>query len=377
MNMKKKSGVKKWFIFLFIAFIFPLITLIGPSRLREGILRHLTYKVIAGKLTDGITSDREKALRVFHYVHQHLYTPPSSKPAGKSILEVLTRNIAWCDQQADILAVLARKFWVNGGWVALYGFDEISHHSVCVLDIDDKYRMFDPMNGYVFFTKENEIATLKDIQDKNKKLKSEQFQAMQSLRGDDVFKYFKLYEPAYKWDVHIPRTPIWLKYIDYYYDIFGDAFLVLFQELYFKVTDTDLFRKARLKHLSFRFESAITDYTYIIKNECAIQSGILLIDYKSITKDIMKAEAMFFRGQAYWDMRNYNKCIISLQEFIKEFPDNRWERLTYFYLGDCYEKLGESGKAKAFYSRSVMGPRAPRTPAPARLMELSEKIKKH
>ena len=347
--------------------------MIGPSRLREGVLRQLTYKVIASKLTDGITSDREKALKVFWYVNEHLYTPPSSKPAGKSILDVLIRNVAWCDQQSDTLAVLARRFYVNGGWVALFGYDKVSHHSVCVLNINGKYGMFDPMNGYVFITKENDIATLQDIQEQKKQLQSEQYKAMLSLKGGGVSKYFKLYEPRYKWDIHIPRTPIWLKYIDYYYNIFGDNFLMLFQELYFKVAGTDLFSKARIKHLSFRFESAIEDYNEIIRNTDVIQPEFLLIDYNSITSDILKSEAMFFRGQAYWDMKKYDKCITSLQELCKKFPNNRWKGLAYFYLGDCYEKLGEIEKAKSFYYNSTIGPRAARTPAPTRLMKLSEK----
>ena len=374
--MKRILGMKRWLIVLLIVFMFPFISLIGPSRLREGILRQLTYKVIASKLTDGITSDKEKALRIFRYVHQHLYTPPSSKPAGKSILDVLVRNIAWCDQQSDTLAVLARRFFVNGGWVALYGYDNVSHHSVCVLDIEGKYRMFDPMNGYIFLTEDNDIATLQDIQNRPGLLKSEQFQAIQSFTGNGASNYFKLYEPRYKWEIHIPSTPIWLKYIDYYYDIFGDAFLVLFQDLYFKAAGVDLFLKARLKHLSFRYESAIEDYTDIIRNEDIIQSDILLIDFNGATKEIIKAEAMFFRGQAYWDMGECYKCIESLQEFHKNFPNNRWKGLSYFYLGDCYEKLEEFEKAEAFYSKAIIGPRAPRTPAPARLMKLSEKLKK-
>lgn len=334
------------------------------------MLRQLTYKVIASKLTEGIESDREKALNIFRYVHQHLYAPPKSKPAGKSILEVLTRNIAWCDQQSDIMAVLSRRFWVGGGYVTLYGYDHISHHTVCVLKLDGKYRMFDPLHGYIFYTKNGEIATLEDIQEKNRELQSGQFEAWHRLTGDVAYDYFKLYEPKYKWDMHIPGTPIWLKYVDYYYDIFGDPFLALFQELYFRVENTPLFLRARLKHLVYRFESAIEDYTEIIKSGRIIQSEILLIDYDRVTEDILKAEAMFFRGQAYWDMKAYEKCIVSLTEFLRDYPNNRWNELAFYYLGDCYEKIGEFNKARTFYSK-ISKAKIHLTPAVLRLMKLS------
>jgi hypothetical protein len=151
--MKKRYIVIATLFFLLLVFVPPLSLLLGPTTLREYANRELLYKVIAKKVTKDAINEKEKALKLFNYLHNHLYTPMRSRPADVNQLHHLVRNVAWCDSQAGTLVALAKKVNIRGGWVGLYGYDEVSHHSTSVLHIDGKYRMLDPTTGYVFFLK--------------------------------------------------------------------------------------------------------------------------------------------------------------------------------------------------------------------------------
>jgi len=362
----KKRYIAIAMFFLLLVFIPPLSLLLGPTTLREYANRELVYKVIADKVTKNASNDNEKVLKLFNYLHNHLYTPMRSRPADVNQLHHLVRNVAWCDSQAGTLVVLAKKVNIKGGWVGLCGYEEASHHSTSVLHIEGKFRMLDPFYGYVFITKDNDIATLEDIRTSQTMLSSEQYKAMQMIGSERLNKvlgidrlkyYFKLYEPTHSWKIHLLE---WSGYkrklvsmvVDTYYGIFGYLFLVPFQEMYFRVADTGPFLQARLKHLSFRFKFAINDYDNIMKNEDLVKdSEILLIDYKNISTEIIRSEMMFFKGQALWDMKDYNKCIEVFKELLETYSNTRWLGLVYFYLGNCYENLLEIDKAKDLYSK--------------------------
>ena len=353
-------------IVLVVIFFAPFIMLFGPPRLRNYVHKELVYKVIATKLTRGIKSDKEKALELFDYVHTHLF-PIKAEVIDKHPLNDMIRGIAWCDQQANMVITLARKVHIKGRLIFLRGYDKISHHSICSLYIDGKYRVLDPYHGFVFFANGRNIASFEDIQNSDVKIKSEQFDAIQIFGKADPATYFTTYEPAayfrlyektyepvtfrsnYQKDL---KRFLLAKLINFYYDIFGDAFLISIQEIYFKLAHTDLFIKARLKHLSFRFNSAIIDYDYVMKT----------------TQDnFIKSESIFFKGQAFWDRRYYNNSILELQKLLKEFPETRWKEIALFYLGNSYESNKEFDKAKFYYSKIAQ---KCQTPAPANLMKL-------
>ena len=83
--------------------------------------------------------------------------------------------------------------------------------------------------------------------------------------------------------------------IDKYYETFGEWFLIIFEELYFLVNDTPNFLKARLKHVSFRYKSAINDYDNILLNKNLIKSSsLLLLDYDKVSEEIVASEVLFF-----------------------------------------------------------------------------------
>jgi len=388
---------KSFYIFIVILSLLLLLTpflmLLGPNKLRYYANKELIYKVITDKLTEDSISKKEKAITLFKYLHYHLYA--QGNPADVDQLHHLIRNVAWCDSQAGTLVALARKIGLKGGWVGLRGFDEISGHSVAVLYIDGKYRMFDPMMGYLYLDQDDNIATLEDIQNNYDLLKSEQSEAMKMIESERLNKvkvyggidrlesyrtYRKLYEPKHSWEIHILTWPgferkIISKIIDSYYEVFGDAFLILFQELYFKVASIDPFLRARMKHLSFRFKSAINDYdNLLLDKDSVIKTEVLSLDFNTLSDEIISSEIMFFKGLALWDMKDFNRCIETYISLLKAYPNTRWIGPIYFYLGNCYENLHDMDKAKEMYKIIITDSKflIESTPAAIHLMHLNK-----
>jgi len=361
MPVKIKLIFYTFILSLIFAILLPFGLLFGSKKLRDFSHKELVYKVIASHVTKQAKTESEKAISLFNYLHYHLHTPIKMRTTDVDQLHHLIRNVAWCDSQAGTLATLARKVGIDGAWVSLKGFDEVSHHSTAVLYIDGKYRMLDPWGGFLFLRQDGKIATLEDIQINHKLLKSSQFGAIKLI--DHRYKlnkvlgfnrleyYLKLYEAENPWKINALNflgfeRNIVSKIIDSYYDILGDDFLILFQELYFIIADTAPLQKARIKHLSFRFKSAINDYKNILHNKDIVkESPLLLIDYPVTSHEIITSEIMFFLGQAFWDMKNYEKSIETYNDLLKKFPENRWVGLAYFYLGNSFENLNDTEKA--------------------------------
>jgi transglutaminase-like putative cysteine protease len=367
-----RRGRKRWWIvgiLLLLVLLSPALTLLGPEDVREKMLQQLTLKAMSERVTKGSVSDQEKALRLFRYVHEHLFTPPRGKPAGDSILEVLVRNVAWCSRQSDILAMLARCVWIDGGYVTLYGYDEVSHHTVCGLALNGSLRMFDPQNGYVFYTRRGEIATLEEVRERGPGLRSAQFRAVERFQRSLSDRYFRLFEPKHDWEIHIPSAPLWIKYMDYVYDLLGDPFLEWYQEVYFRRGETDLFTRARLQHLAGRLEEALADYDRIIAGEDTAEPPVLQVDYRPVTREVLVAETRFFRGQALFDMKEHRACLEGLGAYLRKHPDNRWRDLALYYLGESCRKLGMYESAVTYFA-AIRGEALPGTPAPERLVRI-------
>jgi tetratricopeptide (TPR) repeat protein len=333
------------------------------------MLQPLTLKAMAERITKGAHSDQEKALQLFQYVHEHLFTPPRGKPAGDSILEVLVRNVAWCSRQSDILAMLARCVWIDGGYVTLYGYDDVSHHTVCVLKLDGRLRVFDPQNGFVFATRDGEIATLEQVRELGPKLQSAQYRAVKRFLGGGMPPYFRLYDPAHAWEIHVPSTPMALRYMDYVYDALGDPFLRWYQDRAFQLGSTDPFTRARMKQLVGRFDEALEDYDRIIQGEETANPPVLLVDYEPLTRKDLEAETRFFRGQTLFDLGDHQACVNDLRAYLQNHPDNRWRDLALYYLGESSRKL-EKLETAATYFAAVRKEHLSGTPAPERLARI-------
>ncbi|MBL7068277.1 MAG: transglutaminase domain-containing protein [Candidatus Omnitrophica bacterium] len=355
---------------LFVIFILaPFLMLLGPDRFRDYIHRELVYEVIVSKLTEGVKRDREKALILMDFVEAHVLPHPvGSRVIDKHPLNDLIRGMGSCDQMANTLITLARKANIKGRLIFLYGYDSVSHHSVCDLYIDGRFRIFDPFIGSVFVDKEDNMAGFRDMQNRGgefspmrnqkamgalnrvEKIKSSYIEwnklPKEKSADLDIFEdiYLRLYEPAYepkffRVNYKQDRKRFALSRImDLYYNTLGDGFLILFQELYFKLDNTDPYTKARFKHLSFRYKDAISEYS---------------VNIDAIEDKFLKTEEIFFMGQAFWDMGDYKKSILEYERLLKfrGFPDARRRRVILAYLIDACLRIREFEKTEFYRSQ--------------------------
>jgi tetratricopeptide (TPR) repeat protein len=336
----------------------------GSTHLREKVIEQLIYTVLVDKLTHELKSDLEKARKLFDYVDTHFFNKPS-EAIPYSIqdrhLKLLIRGTGYCNDLAGLLIRLAKNADIKGRVLHLRGYDDVSHHTVCDLYIDGKFRVFDPDFGYIFYSNGN-IATFYDIQ-ANRNIQSEKLDA-QLFFNPSINRsyYFKLYEPAHKFKV--ARTNYKFRIgkevrshiIDFYYGILGDLFSSYLQSFYFRLDDTDKFVQARIKHLTFRFDEALLGYNEVIS--------------KSTSND-MKSECLFLKGQLFYDREDPGKCTVALEEFLKSFPKHQHSHEIYFYLGNSYEGLQQPEKAKFFYSKIKA---SHTTPAPTKLKRIDERL---
>lgn len=331
------------FAFLFCIYIIPFVALLGPPRLRDFMHRELVYKVIVDKLIEGASTDKERALRLMKYTNQHLFSNPAGfEIVDKHPLNDLVRGLGECDQLANVLITLARKTHIRGRLIFLRGNKESSQHSVCDLYIDGEFRIFDPTFNIVFINKEDEIATFKNIQNDN--INPRPYKPSESLADFNYVKkiYFPLFEPDYKptyfrtnFEQDVKRFLL-SRLVDIYYDIFGDIFLIPYQELYFRLRGIDTFTKARFKHIVSRYYSAIADYDSVIDNT---------------TDSFVRNEALYFKGQIYWDMGRYDRAIEEFERLLKEAPLTKRKRLVLFYLIDSSEKIDDHDRFQSYRSR--------------------------
>ena len=313
----KKGGIYPAIVIaIIIIMALPFSLLLGPGRLKYYLHRELVYKAITDKVTAGSKADRDKAMKLMDYAYLHV---PSNLQLDKEIVDKhplndLLRGLGECDQIANTLITLARKARIKGRLIFLRGHRDSSRHSLCDLHVEGDFRIFDPTFNWVFLNKDNKIANFADIQ--NGRVYSDLFVSMQDSGVTDFSgrkdSYPLLFAPDY------PPVYFRLNYeqdkkrfllsrmMDLYYDIFGDAFLALYQETFFRLAGVDRLMRARYKHLAFRFDSALSDYDHIIENN---------------SDELAKIESMYFSNIIYWDKGELRDSISGFEKLLNDFPE--------------------------------------------------------
>jgi len=345
----------------------PAMILTSPGQARYDAHQELVYEALARRVTRGCRTEQEKALSIVGAVHSHLIPPRAGTPGADYAPAILIRGYGYCDHQANVVVVLARHVGIRGRVLHLRGYDSQSHHSVCELYIGGKYRVLDPMTGYIFFTPSGEIATFDDLAHRPETLDSWQFDAVLSFdKRFDPRSYFRLYEPKYSPEIAeiddgaTWQTPIVERLMRLHYSLWGDRFLAWFQDEFFRrVFDGPEFAlvRARYKQLAGRREAAVADLDQIIAHS---------------NDPLARCDAMYFKARALWDMHRNWECIEELRRLLEEYPGTKWLTAVEFYLGDCYENLRSLPEAARWYSLI----RADNTtPAPGRLLRLEKLLR--
>ena len=112
--------------------------------------------------------------------------------------------------------------------VHLYGYDDVSHHTVCEIKIANKFLLFDPFHRLFFKDTKGDLATITDIQNNT-------FTTLPT-NPELPAGYLKLFAKKHPYRIH-RRNNIHKK-IDGWYYLHKDYFLKPYLQLYFFLEKT-------------------------------------------------------------------------------------------------------------------------------------------
>lgn len=320
----------------------PFLPLLGPTQLRDYMYRELAYKVIVENLVSESDTDVEKSLKIQNWVFQTEYPVDRFEIIDGSALLDFLKGVGFCDKLSKGVINLTKKLNIDGRVTSLYGSYKVSHHTVAELEIDGKYKVFDPFFNTTFYKADNKLASFSDLQNGDVRYAVNE----RAYRIIDIEPtYFKYYHDKYP-----PRllagshSRNWLKValsklVDFYYDGFGNYFLLSFEKVYFMLDGAGLLTKARMKRLTFRYDEAISDYTKLLKSGTNVFTQKERVFWRTNqgglpSKDIFR----YFRAKAYFDLKDYKTCVKEFSKLLERFSATVWKKPAKEFLDYCERK---------------------------------------
>lgn len=353
---------KKILTFIFIGlllvsfFSLPFIFLFN-KKLAYYAYKEVTYGTIINHLC-GKEKDQEKiSIRVLNFLHDNLFTPPSTTAVDKDVYNDLIRGIAWCDQKAWALGTFLGRLGIDNRMVMTKNPEGVSNHTISESFINGKWTFFDPYWGIVIYNNYGELVSYKDIC--NKPSLFYLSPKMSMIKNIDYYSYKKIKEHYTEnifynnpseptiWDNPVKKKDlkrlVITKILDFYIYLFGNKFSFFFQDIYLhfllNTNEHNLtYLKARNYDLYERYELAIDAYNKFINN---------------YPEDSDIENALLFSGILFNKVKSPNSSINILQLLLERFPNTKWKAIAYYYLGYNYELLKNYNLAEDYYWRTI------------------------
>lgn len=221
---------------LAIIFYFLPFFLLGLGQnQRDVFFQEYLLNILYGRLTKDAQSDTDKVMKCVDFVN-HQIAIPKKDILVELPLEVLVNGFGYCNEQTKLLMRLVEKGDFESTLVHLYGYDTISHHTVCEIKIADKFLLFDPFHKLYFNDDKGDLATIKDIQNNT-------FTPLPDT-PELPAGYLKLFAKKNPYRIH-RRNNIHKK-IDGWYYLHKDYFLKPYLYLYFFMDGSDEQKRQRL-----------------------------------------------------------------------------------------------------------------------------------
>lgn len=179
---------KRFFLFLLSLFVFFYISL--PILYFAGKINKsfIICYTISKKIADNAINSTDYLNQLNSYIHSNVKEPSTNlQYKNASSYETLIHGNAFCDEQSDLLLHLVYLNGYKGRLIFLFGKDNISHHSVCEVKIENKYVLLDPFYGYTFKLSSNQLASVNELIENPKRLESKKLKP----------KYRNLFSPNY------------------------------------------------------------------------------------------------------------------------------------------------------------------------------------
>ncbi|MDO8748076.1 MAG: transglutaminase domain-containing protein [Candidatus Omnitrophota bacterium] len=338
-------------LFLIIATVLillsPVISLFLPYRLRYHAYQRLILNTIVAQETNGYRTDYEKSLSLFNYVVNNEFlqgTPYSCKP-----LESLIYAEAYCDFQARTLNLLLGIAGIPSRYAMLLDKNGISPHTLNEVFLNNKWCVFDTALNTVFVDFRGDMYSLDDLTAQPELLDEiKKISALKQYSGMEYKDIIAIYrrvlplmgEPRRSTPI-LKQSHIFDHLMDFYFKIFGNKFVYIYQNLYIRSalrhlkgsSDSALFYKARNYHLAYRMDLALQSYAALLKE---------------FPESKYYDDVLFFLGKLYYDIKDYQNAIKTLR-LVTDKKYGKWDKPASYFLWQSYGIIGDELSSREAY----------------------------
>lgn len=332
----------------------PFISLILTGSLRDHSYREIIMHVIASQETKGLKSRTEIAKELFLFTSKNtLLNPGDLLPYEEKALGYLINGLVYCDYAADIFATLCAHKGIPARYCMLKDKDGISPHTVTEVFLEGKWRVFDAAEICYYITQSGELATLQDLSEnpdlvlEHKRLRriKETLPGEYKGKSDWYKRMFPVPFQPQRSKSKIKRITLFDRIGFFYYSIFGERFLRIYQDSYLNIktkgmdTEERLYYLARNYQLVYRTDEAINMYNDLIR---LYPQG----EYAD--------KAILFLAFIYMDQKmDYPKAIDILQPLAQR-PKLIYEKYALYYIGKCLQALNRNQESQRYFDQSTL-----------------------
>ncbi|MBI3321166.1 MAG: transglutaminase domain-containing protein [Candidatus Omnitrophica bacterium] len=126
--------------------------------------RHSQYRLLANEITQGLATDRERALAVFEWTRRHIRpTPPDWVVVDDHVLHIIIRGHGLDDQMADVFTTLSTYAGVPAFWRFVKEPASRVELVLSFAKMDGRWAVFDVWRGLIFRNSQGEFCTPEEL----------------------------------------------------------------------------------------------------------------------------------------------------------------------------------------------------------------------
>lgn len=362
---------------LLLSILLPWLLAAGPQRIADFVHREAVYASIVDRIEAKSSTETEFAMALFRFVQDHIFVFPGQSLDQFNLssppLEYLKLQSGWCDQQGGLLITLAQRKGIDGKLLILEDERGTPIHVLSVLRIDDEQRILDPYYGLLFLSPEGQLApeqkVLKvDYHDHpyvspqyegamlfGSKGTKDELSGILALLGDPGgITSQELQLDGLRKGVS--------RFVFLYHALFGDVFLHTLQAVYFSMQQIEDYERARLLQLAGRLDEAVKAYTDLLEHEADTDrqlSGMIYSASRPRGAKLYPAVVRFSLAQTQWSRGSYRQASQAFENLIEHYPDSGWADVARYFLGDMYDRMGDTARARGQWLSQPDNPSLP------------------
>lgn len=287
-------------------------TSLNPQSLFSGRVRvkKLAESVIVGQVTD-----LGKAEALIEWVQLHV-RPQTSAPTTiitDDYVNIIKRGWGYCDQMAHVFATMATYVGLEAKQLQLFRNDGVSPHTLAMIKIEGKWRIASTWRGVIPKNSSGEPYTKTGFIHRLEKgdiyglapIGSTEFENSKSL---ETFPYIGNWQTVKKISNRLINKILSATATTTTTDVSNSA-SELANRTQVPINDLKLYNIARDAHLDLDFSKARDMYIQLVQTS---------------RSDIIKDEARFALGMAFFDASDYDAALISFSGIIQDYPFSAW-----------------------------------------------------